>query len=171
MDTSFIDKERLQQRIVSALSTDSATPVSTVDSVKSFATQPVNEPIFLYALAVCLLVCIATFIAIRSKPSKPEFAQVSQASSSQPDIQPWMTDVNRQLAGIRRDMKIWSDRQWALGIASNENTYINQLIANKIDPRLAKQYIQLDRSWKLNKSPVYLEMTDDDRKLMIQSMR
>ena len=151
--------------------------VSAIGSEVPPPTKPKSDfdlnPIILIII-VLMASCFTCGVIYWKKTRTIEVANVEKPSLTmtqiQEEIQPLIDSTNEKIDQLSQRVDVISKRQWLLGLANNENSYISQNIASKVDPTFNQKYIILNEQWKLNKSPEYLKMRDDDRKRLIYSL-
>ncbi len=140
---------------------------------KVVSTSPDLNPIILI-----IIVLVASFLTCGviywKKTRTIEIANVEKPSITmsqiQEEIQPQFDLTNEKIDQLTHRFDVISKRQWLLGLAHNENSYISQWVASRVDPTASSKYITFNEQWQLNKKPEYLKMSDDDRKRLIDSV-
>jgi cell division protein FtsL len=95
-------------------------------------------------------------------------SQVSPLISNNNDLSNDIAEQNKKLEDLTKRMETWSNRTWLLGVAHNENMNLTRKIQqrqNVGDPG----YIVFDENWKLNRVPTTMEMTEDQKRKLIQT--
>lgn len=73
---------------------------------------------------------------------------------------------NNKLKDIDSRLDKLDHRTWLLAVANNENSVLSSQIAKRIGPSAefySQKYLTFDSNWKLNKSPEFLDLTEEDR--------
>lgn len=93
-------------------------------------------------------------------------------------IRPWVDSTNKRLDVLEKRadaadkrMDIMSHRQWALSIAFNNNASIQEYTMRQTNPDMADKIIWLDPDWKLTKVPAFVQLSDDDRKKLMEGIK
>jgi uncharacterized protein HemX len=93
-------------------------------------------------------------------------------------LKPFVDSTNKRLDMLEKradatDKRIdmISHRQWVLGIAFNNNVSIQKYTSQQINPDLADKIIWLDTDWKLNRVPAFIQLSDDDRRKLMEGIK
>lgn len=93
-------------------------------------------------------------------------------------LKPFVDSTNKRLDVLEKRadasdkrMDIMSHRQWALSIAFNNNASIQEYNLRMSNPDHAGKLIWLDEDWKLNKPPAFIQLTDADRRKLMEGIK
>jgi hypothetical protein len=93
-------------------------------------------------------------------------------------LKPWVDSTNKRLDVLEKRadaadkrMDVMSHRQWALSIAFNNNASIQEYTLRQTNPEMADKIVWLDPDWKLTKVPAFVQLSDDDRKRLMEGIK
>jgi uncharacterized protein HemX len=93
-------------------------------------------------------------------------------------LKPFVDSTNKRLDVLEKRadasdkrMDIMSHRQWALSIAFNNNASIQEYNLRMTNPDHAGKIIWLDADWKLSKEPAFIQLTDADRRKLMEGIK
>lgn len=94
--------------------------------------------------------------------------QVSPLIGNNNDVSNDIAEQNKKLEDLTKRMETWSNRTWLLGVAHNENMNLTRKVQQKQgvgDPG----FLVFDENWKLNRVPTTMEMTEDQKRKLIET--
>jgi uncharacterized protein HemX len=93
-------------------------------------------------------------------------------------LKPWVDSTNKRLDVLEKRadaadkrMDIMSHRQWALSIAFNNNASMQEYTLRQTNPDMADKVVWLDPDWKLTKAPAFVQLTDEDRRKLMEGIK
>jgi uncharacterized protein HemX len=155
---------------------------------QSFEAQP-EEPksggntvaiVSLLALLMFLISGGAIFYMWKKNHDHP---QTTMREGMTPDemknaLRPFVDNTNKRLDVLEKRadaadkrMDVISHRQWALSIAFNNNASIQEYTLRNTNPDMAGKVTWLDPDWKLSKEPAFIQLSDEDRKKLMEGIK
>jgi hypothetical protein len=64
---------------------------------------------------------------------------------------------------MSEEVKLWTHRQWLMGLALNENANIARNIDRRYHGNTDSGFITFDKEWQMNKMPDTMDITQDQR--------
>ena len=81
--------------------------------------------------------------------------------------------VDRKISQLNKKIDDVDHRAWLIAVANNENAVISREIASTMgedQARMAQKYLIFNEEWKLNKMPEFIELTQEQRRLLLKSV-
>ena len=123
-------------------------------------------------LGICvLLLSIFMLFAINFKKKENEAKKVEVVTASEkvniPDNQEWMDKTDQKIDEINSKLSTWSNRVWLMSVVHNENVNLDRQIQSK--QRIADPgYLIVTENWKLNRAPVTMKMTEEQKAKLVE---
>ena len=96
----------------------------------------------------------------------PTISQQQQQPSrymSTTEAHAWTATMNNRITSVEEQMKRWAYRVWLLAVVGNENA------ADKFNQQ--RNPIILDEQWKLSRVPETMQLTDEQKRELKQSLK
>lgn len=156
-------------------------PLPIAEEVKSSNS---NAIVVLLAVLMFLAAGVGIFFVWKKHQDRPmQGPQTTLKDGMTPDemrnaLKPFVDSTNKRLDVLEKRadaadkrMDIMSHRQWALSIAFNNNASMQEYTLRQTNPDLADKVIWLDPDWKLTKAPAFIQLSDDDRKKLMDGIK
>ena len=81
--------------------------------------------------------------------------------------------IDRKIAQLDKRIDDVDHRAWLIAVANNENAVISREIASSMgseQAQMAQKYLIFNEEWKLNKMPEFINLTQDQRRLLLKSV-
>lgn len=107
-------------------------------------------------------------VATQMNPLSSTEASITSQDNFKQDLNSSVLATNAKIEELAKKMEVWSNRTWLLGVAHNENMNLTRKIQQKQgvnDPG----YIVFDENWKLNKVPTTMEMSEDQKRKLVET--
>ena len=133
-----------------------STPVSSSEKQESDST-------WIFAALISMMVLVASVTGlILSRKSVPATPKAAVTTHQVDPTVALVNSVSGRVSELERRIDVLANRQWLLGLATNENMALLQQFSDQ--NKAGQKYLFFDEDWKFDRMPEHLKLSDQEKR-------